>query len=301
MTSLQSRWADLDGPTHYLHAGPADIASDAPALVAVHGLGGSSANWMAVLPDLARDHRVYALDLVGHGRTRPHGRSSEVAPNQALVNRFIREVVAEPVTLLGNSMGGLISLRQAARHPATVRELVLIGPALPIGARRLPDPTVAVGIAVTSIPGLGVRLLARRRTRMSPEEQVADAMDICAVDPGSIPEEVLERMVEVARERASFKDAELAIQRATRSTVAGVLNRRGYDRAIDAVSAPVLILHGEQDRLVPVESSRRAVARRPEWTLVTRPDLGHVPQMEDPAWTIQTMRSWRTALVDARA
>lgn len=296
---MQSRWAHLDGPTHYLHAKPDVAAGRAPVVLAVHGLGGSSANWLAILPDLARDHEVYAIDLVGHGRTRADGRSSEVAPNQALVNRFIRTVIGEPVTLLGNSMGGLISLRQAARHPSTVRELVLIGPALPIGGRRLPDPPVAVGIAVTGIPGLGVRLLARRRTRMSPEEQVADAMNVCAVDPASIPGEVLDRMVEVARERASYQGAELAIQRATRSTVAGVLNRRGYDRAIDAVEAPVLILHGEQDRLVPVESSLRAVARRPEWMLVTRPDLGHVPQMEDPAWTIQMIRSWQATRADA--
>lgn len=292
---MQSRWVDLAGPTHFLQAG----SDGAPRLVAVHGLGGSSANWLAVLPDLARDHQVFAIDLVGHGRTRTHGRSSEVAPNQALVNQFIREVVGEPVTLVGNSMGGLISLRQAARYPDTVRDLVLVGPALPIGGRRIPDPTVAAGIAVTGIPGLGVRLLARRRTRLSPEEQVAEAMDLCTVDPDLIADDVLASMVEVARERSRTPGVELAMQRATRSTVAGVLNRRGYDRAIDAVSAPVLILHGEQDRLVPVESSMRAAARRPEWTLLTRPDLGHVPQLEDPAWTIASMRAWWAERRDA--
>ena len=82
------------------------------------------------------------------------------------------------------------------------------------------------------------------------------------------------------------------MEQAARSTVSGVLNRRAYDRMIDRVQVPVLILHGEQDRLVPVQASRRAVARRPDWTLVTRPDLGHVVQLEDPAWTVQQIHGW---------
>ena len=288
MTSIRSGWVDLDGPTHYLEAGPVG----APPVLAVHGLAGSSANWLAIMPDLARDHHVFAIDLVGHGRTRTDGRSSEVAPNQALVNRFVREVVGTPVTLLGNSMGGLISLRQAAGHPDSVHRLVLVGPALPIGGRRLPDPTVAAGIVLTGVPGLGVRLLAQRRSRLTPEEQVDETLKLCTVDASSVPDDVRERLVEVARERRDYPGAELAIQRATRSTVAGVLNRRGYEQAIDAVEAPVLILHGEQDRLVPVESSRRAIERRPDWTLRTHADLGHVPQLENPAWTIEAIRSW---------
>lgn len=293
MTQVESRWVDLDGPTHVLEApGP----PGAPALVAVHGLGGSASNWLAILPDLARDHRVYAIDLVGHGRTQPLGRSSEVEANEALLHRFITEVVGEPVTLLGNSMGGLISLRQAAHHPDTVRELVLMGPALPLGAYRLRDPLVIAGVAVTAIPGLGAHLIARRRARLTPEQQVADAMQTCAVDPARIPADVLDRMVAVARVRATFEGTEIALQRAARSTVVGVLDRRAFDRAMDAVQAPVLILHGEQDRLVPVEASRRAVARRPGWTLLTRDDLGHVVQLEDPMWTVEAIRSWQSRL-----
>lgn len=293
MSTLESCWVDLGGPTHYLQA---DGPPDAPALLAVHGLAGSAANWTAVLPDLARDFRVFAIDLAGHGLTRPDERSSEVAPNQTLVHRFITEVVGEPVTLLGNSMGGLISLRQSAHHPDTVRELVLVGPALPLGGHRLPDPMVAAGVGLTGVPRLGVQILARRYSRMTPEQQVADAMNVCTVDPAKIPAEALDEMVAVARQRSGFDGAPMAIQRAARSTFAGMLNRRGYDRAIEAVQAPVLILHGEKDRLVPVESSRRAVGLRPDWTLQTRPDLGHVPQLEDPTWTVEAIRSWRSSL-----
>ena len=58
---------------------------------------------------------------------------------------------------------------------------------------------------------------------------------------------------------------------------------------------PVLILHGGKYRLVPVEASRRAVARRPSWTLVTHPDLGHVVQLEAPEWTVARIREWQSS------
>ncbi len=295
MANPHSAWVDLDGHTHVLEvSGPIG----APPVVAVHGLGGSYANWLAVAPDLARDHRFYAIDLAGHGRTRPDHRSTGVAANQALLNRFLIEIVGEPATLLGNSMGGLISLNQAALNPTTVRDLVLMGPALPVGGFHLPEPAVLAGVVATGIPRLGARLVARRRAQLSPQEQVAEAMQLCTVDPSRIPDDVVAEMVEVARHRASFVGAELAVEHAARSTVMGVLNRRRYERVLDAVRAPVLILHGEQDRLVPVEASRRAVAGRPGWTLVTRADLGHVVQLEDPAWTVEQIRAWQSDAAD---
>ena len=288
----RSRWVDLDGQTHVLEvAGPVD----APPVVAVHGLGGSHANWLAVAPDLARDHRFYAIDLAGHGHTRPDHRSTDVPANQRLLHRFITDTIGEPVTLLGNSMGGLISLRQAAWHPDTVRDVVLLGPALPVAVSALTDPVVAGGIAVTGVPRLGSRLLARHRERTTPQEQVAEMLDLCCVDPGRVPVDVVDAMVEMARQRREYVGTELGLEVAARSTVRSLLARTAVDRALDRVHAPVLILHGEKDRLVPVEASRRAVARRPSWTLVTHPDLGHVVQLEAPEWTVARIREWQSS------
>ena len=287
--TMRSRWVDLDGDTHWLEV---DGPAGAPPLVAVHGLGGSHTNWLAVAPGLSRDRRFYALDLAGHGDTKPDHRRTEVEANRLLLDRFLTEVVGEPATLMGNSMGGLISVRQAALNPGSVRDLVLLGPALPIGGHRLPEPLVAAGVAVTGIPNLGSWLLRQRRRRSTPEQQVSEMLQLCCVDPSRVREDVVDEMVAMAYRRLDYAGTELAMEQAARSTVSGVLNRRAYDRMIDRVQAPVLILHGEQDRLVPVQASRRAVARRPDWTLVTRPDLGHVVQLEDPAWTVQQMHGW---------
>src|SRR5919107_5072968 len=109
------RTADLDGPFSWVdHGGPAG----APVVVAVHGLGGSHANWHDLAPLLTDTHRVLAVDLAGHGRTPRAGRSASVRANAALLGRFVEQVVGEPVVLLGNSMGAAISVLHTAAHPA---------------------------------------------------------------------------------------------------------------------------------------------------------------------------------------
>src|SRR3954447_17417588 len=108
MVSLPpSRWADLDGPVHYVDFGGPD---DGPLVVCVHGLGGSHANWLAIPPQpprprpglaLARTCRVLALDLAGFGLTRGGTRHTTVRANTELLHRFIREVAGAPVVLVG--------------------------------------------------------------------------------------------------------------------------------------------------------------------------------------------------------
>src|ERR1700754_1853059 len=117
VTWPRSAWAELDGPTHYVDFGGLD---DGPLVVCVHGLGGSYTNWVALAPFLTDRARVVALDLAGHGRTLPDARRTDVRSNQLLLHRFLTEVVTGPVVLVGNSMGGLISLMQASTRPATV-------------------------------------------------------------------------------------------------------------------------------------------------------------------------------------
>lgn len=292
--TVRSHWVDLDGPTHWVDL-PGDAS--APPVVAVHGLGGSHANWLAVAPMLAPARHVYALDLAGHGRTRPDHRDTGVAANQRLLDRFLREVVGRPAVLLGNSMGGLISIAQAASRPESVAELVLVAPALPL-PRMIPHPAAVAAVAAVAVPRVGPSLVRRRRS-LPARQQVEQVLDLCCVDLGRVPVDTVEQMVELAEERQQYEGVEHALVRSSQSVVRALLDRSGYAAALDAVRAPVLVLHGEQDRLVPVEASRRAVAGRPSWHLRTRPDLGHVPQLEDPAWTVRMIEEWRAGRAGA--
>jgi len=112
----RSQILDLDGPVHYI-----DHGGRGSPMVLVHGLGGSHVNWLAVAPGLARRHHVYAVDLAGFGLTPLMGRSASMHASRRLLDGFIEQVSPdEPVTLVGNSMGGLITMLEAAEAPEKV-------------------------------------------------------------------------------------------------------------------------------------------------------------------------------------
>ena len=70
---------------------------------------------------------------------------------------------------------------------------------------------------------------------------------------------------------------------------------RRYLEAIAAIKQPTLLLFGAKDRLVPLAAGRAVAARRPDWRFDVHPDLGHVPQIEDPVWTAEQILDWAPA------
>jgi len=285
----RSRWVDLDGPVHYLDfGGPAD----GPTVVCVHGLSGSAVNWSAIAPLLIDRCRLLAPDLAGHGLTRSMGRGTRVTANRVLLHRFIDAMADGPVILMGNSMGGLISLLEASSAPDAVAGLVLLDPVLPFVPTR-PDPAVAAMIALYSVPGLNQVLMARRR-RMSPEALVAGTLSLCCVDADRVPADVVAEHVAVARRRVPFTDANRDLVVAARSTFAASSHLGGfpYRRRNRSISAPVLLLHGDRDRLVPIAAARSAARDNPSWSLVVLPGVGHVPQLEVPQDTAAAVLGW---------
>src|SRR3712207_5067033 len=125
----QSRTVHLGGPVHYVDFGGGPDGG--PTVVLVHGLGGSHLNWDLLAPLLTSHARVLALDLPGFGRSEPGDRRASVPANVLVLDRFLREVVGGPAVLVGNSMGGMISLFASARSPQRVAGTVLLDPAVP--------------------------------------------------------------------------------------------------------------------------------------------------------------------------
>lgn len=290
--SARSGWTDIDGPLHYLDwAGPAG----APVLVCVHGLGGSAQNWAAIAPLLTDRFRLLAPDLAGHGLTRSQGRPVTVQANQALLHRFLAGVAGGPVLLMGNSMGGMISLLEAGEHPDWIRGLILVNPALPFVPSR-PDPRIVALFALYATPGIG-QVLAAGRRRMSPEAAVAGVLSLCCADPSRVPADVVGRHVELARQRAGFTEAGRDFAVAMRSVLAmaGYLRGQAYQRRIAAVHDPVLLLHGAADRLVPVTVAAGAARAHPSWTVEILSGVGHVPQLEAPAACAAAISRWVSA------
>jgi pimeloyl-ACP methyl ester carboxylesterase len=284
----RSGWIDLDGPVHYLNfGGPAR----GPLIVGVHGLGGSALNWSAIAPLLTRHCRLIAPDLAGHGLTQSLGRGTDVAANRLLLHRFIGSIARGPVILMGNSMGGMISLLEAGAAPDDVAGLILVDPALPFVPARL-DPWAVAMFALYATPGVGRMVMDRRR--LSPEELVATVLSVCCADPSRVTADLVAEHVEQVRERAAFDGARQDFISAMRSvvTTAGDVWNQAYRRGVRSVGCPVLLVHGERDRLVPVSAARSAARANPSWSLVELPGVGHVPQLEAPQECAAAIMEW---------
>ncbi|HEY2792006.1 MAG TPA: alpha/beta hydrolase [Micromonosporaceae bacterium] len=287
-----SHTVDIGGDVHYVDFGGAESG---PPVILVHGLGGSYANWGLLGPRLAVRHRVYALDLVGFGLTFPAGRSGSVHANAALLSRFAETVAGEPALLVGNSMGGMISMMLAAAQPKRVTGLVLLDPALPRAASSPNDRQVAAQFLQYAIPGVGERLLERRRLTTPPRQMVAETLALCSPHPERVPAEMIDAAVDLIGERAHGAGLDRAYLQAARSLLRFGARRRRYLALMRGLSMPVLLLHGEKDRLVPVQSARAAAANAPEWTFETLPDVGHIPMMEIPDVVDDRIATWTKA------
>ena len=284
---MRHRTVDLDGPVHYI-----DFGGEGPSLLMVHGLGGSALNWAAVGPQLSKHYHAVAIDLAGFGQTPLYRRSATLGANANLVHRFAEQVFGEPVVLIGNSMGGHIGILEAGDHPASVRALILVDPAIP-GLRAIRHQAGLLGVtAAISIPGLAEIVVDRRVRRLGAERLVQQTIEMVAADPARIDPALMEAHVLLTRERGNLgRQNSRAFLQATRSLGLRMADPRFWIK-VRKVKAPTLVVHGALDRLIPVSAVRDLVSRRPDWTLEVIDGVGHVPMMETPDLFLRVVNQW---------
>jgi pimeloyl-ACP methyl ester carboxylesterase len=294
---------DLDGPVHWIEFGAGQEEQDpapgagpyGPPVVFVHGLGGSHLNWCQVGPQLAVGRRAVALDLHGFGLTPGTRRTSTVRANVRLVDRFVRDIMGTPVILVGNSMGGMISVLQAAAAPDTVAGLVLIDPALPVSRRGL-DPLVTSQFLLYAVPGVGELVVRTAMARRTPEVAVRQLIELCFADPSRADPAMVAASVGLARRRmgdpAQARAYAQSLLAAARSLLRVNGRPRRYWEMMASIRVPVLLIGGESDRLVPLASMRAAAVRNPRWEAVFLPGVGHTPQLEVPDAVIGAVSGW---------
>ena len=280
-----SATTDLDGPVRHLDLGG---PPGAPGVLCVHGLGGSALNWGLLAPFLSGSHRVLAVDLFGHGGSGvPTGsRPDAVTADRRLLDRFVREVVREPVVLLGHSMGGVLAVLQAAAAPETIRRLVLLSPPVPGTAGRL-DLAIAAKLAFLRLPGVA-GAVARQLAALPPEQVVDRQLRQATPHLHRIPADGIAAAVAQTREWAARTDAAAGQAEqwaALLGTMALLARPRAWRRTLAGVAVPTLWLHGADDPLVEAGRARALAATRPDWTFEARSGVGHLPALEDPAWT----------------
>lgn len=257
----------------------------------IHGLGGSVANWDAVGPGLTEIGRTVALDLPGFGLS-PPASDWELSTHSSAICEAI-SALGGRATLIGNSMGALLSEMVAADHPEMVEALVLLSPATP---PRLPDPRLhwpsARRLLIQALPGIGPAFARSVLRGNSPEELVRMSLQLVSNQPGRVPLELVESFVELARTRQKLPWAVDAAPKTGNSIARFFLPPSRFVAMIRRIESPTLVVHGLEDHIVSPTSVSWLCSLRPDWDLVQMEDTGHVPQIDAPVRLLGLMLPW---------
>jgi pimeloyl-ACP methyl ester carboxylesterase len=277
--------------------GPVGGGADAPRERAlyVHGLGGASTNWTDLAALLAVRFDGWAVDLPGFGRSQPppRGRYSIRGHVRAVID-VLEHVAAQPgeaqgrpVHLLGNSLGGLVSLLVAAGRPDLVATLTLISPAMPV--YRVP-PAFSRALLLLLVPGVPT-LAARRMGGITPEESVRAMIRMCFGEPRKVPPERVEQAVQEMRERSEQPWADSALTRSMRGLITSYLRVGAANawRAARMLQPPTLVLWGARDELVDPALAPRLASVIPDARLGVLDRVGHVAMLEAPEDTARAV------------
>ncbi|WP_330348411.1 alpha/beta fold hydrolase [Streptomyces sp. NBC_00582] len=291
------RSVGLPGVTLTVRSRPPAREGLEPALY-VHGLGGSSQNWSALMALLDGAVASEAVDLPGFGDSPPpdDGNYSITAHARAVI-RYLDASGRGPVHLFGNSLGGAVSTRVAAVRPDLVRTLTLVSPALPeLRVQRTAIPTGLAGLP-------GVTALFSRLTReWTAEQRVRGVLALCYGDPGRVSPEAFRYAVEELERRLQLPYFWDALTRSTRGVLSAYTlgGQHGLWRQAERVLAPTLLIYGGRDQLVGFRMARRAARAFRDSRLLTLPDAGHVAMMEYPETVATAFRELLAENADAK-
>ena len=192
----------------------------------VHGMSGAATNWTDLMAELAPDFDCAALDLPGSGFSPPPRNIAgySVSAQAGTVIRLIEALTGDsdhpgPVHLVGNSMGGAVSVRVAARRPDLVKTLTLISPAMP-------DLKVRLSVAhfpLLALPFVGERLVRQWARRYPVENRVAGVFETCFADPSRLHQDRFAAEVEALRRRDALSHESASLVGAARTLVSETL------------------------------------------------------------------------------
>jgi pimeloyl-ACP methyl ester carboxylesterase len=239
------------------------------AVVLVHGLGSSIEDWVHNVGALAQRHRVYALDLLGFGRSDKTPLTRDLNDLVRFINDFMGTLGIDRAALIGNSMGGGLVLAFALEYPEKVDKLVLVDNG---GMGR----NVILDFKLCSLPFVG-ELLTRPSLKTT-----ALLWKKMVYDSNLVTPEVVELSYRLATEPGTKK----ALLAALRAGINLFGQRDKLTRQIlarlNTIKAPTLVIWGNQDRIIPVAHARVAVDNIPGARLELFDRCGHMPMFEYP-------------------
>jgi pimeloyl-ACP methyl ester carboxylesterase len=237
-----------------------------PALIVIHGRGNAATTWFPLLPALARTRRVFAVDLPGFGQSEARrfdggGFEAGAAFFTDAIEQWLVDEQLTRAAIVGHSLGGLVTIDLARRGRVTPTKLVLLA-AMGLGAAMTPTSRVFCR--------LGPERLARRLGRAG--------FDRLQGRPTSRDSARLSALgFELYSVRGGRPDASAAFD--ALCPLVGPLPHRADSLA--RITAPTLVLWGDNDKVFPPPIAIAAAAALPHATLRIEP-FGHSPHLEAP-------------------
>lgn len=270
---LEAIYADADSRylafgegmrVHFRDVGP----RDAKTLILVHGFSASLHTWEPWVEALKRDYRVVSIDLPGHGLSRCID-NEQIGPTQFVetIQRVANKLEIDRFTLAGNSMGGGAAWNFALSHPERLDGLVLVDAS---GWPRTEDESRSRPL-VFRLLGNG---FARRIMKdLDMASLIRGGLEDSFGDPSFVTDEMVERYATLSRAPCH------------RGALLELVSGRGErleatPERLAGITVPTLVMHGEQDNLIPAEHGTKFADAIPGAVLKLYPGVGHLPQEE---------------------
>ncbi|MEM6717159.1 MAG: alpha/beta fold hydrolase [Cyanobacteria bacterium P01_C01_bin.147] len=279
-----TRWQWQGHDIYYVKAGTGH--GDRPPLLLVHGFGASTDHWRKNIHELQTDFEVWAIDLLGFGRSAKPDQQYSGQLWRDQLHSFIQEVIGRPAVVAGNSLGGYASLCVAADHSDSVAGVVLLNSAGPFqdGAAK-PQPNrlqSAIRQAIQTfmlqpLPSwLLFQYVRQRRNIRKTLQQVY-------VDQTAITDQLIEDIRRPADDPGAARVFAAVFKSPKGDSIDTLLSR---------MSAPLLILWGEGDPWM--DTRRRSEQFRQHYSQLKEHFLqaGHCPHDEVPQQVNQLLREW---------
>ncbi|BAZ27961.1 alpha/beta hydrolase fold protein [Cylindrospermum sp. NIES-4074] len=283
----QRDWVWRGWQTRYTFIRAAQNQQTTTPLILLHGFGASIGHWRHNLEILGEHHTVYALDMLGFG-------ASEKAPANYSINLWVEQVydfwrafIRQPVILIGNSNGSLISLAAAAAHPDMVLGVVMMS---------LPDPSleqeaipvflqpIVRGIKNIVASGLILKPLFHLVRRPGFVRRWAS---LAYANPEAITDELIDILAGPPQDRGSAR----AFSALFKATI-GVDFSPSVKTVLPNLTIPMLLIWGQKDRFVPPILARQFALYNEKLELLYLEDVGHCPHDECPEQVNQAILDW---------
>lgn len=220
----------------------------AKKMVLIHGNMASTRWWKSTQAAMAGEFDLLALDLRGYGKSPAGLDNVTLADHAADIADLIKGLNFTPFTLVGHSLGGAVAMQFVALYPDVVEGLVLVDSA-PVGGMK----DINYDLVQMMLDNQTILLTALKSTLVKP-----------------VPEDT---WAEFAEDCLAGANAVMANTRA--------LDGADFTAAARGFTKPVLVIHGEQDRVVPVAEAKKTASAYPQGRLAVMTGVGHNPQVED--------------------